>query len=107
MANQIDMVANEFILRLHGQGVSNRRIARLLQLDRGTVARCIRLRTDSKPAGVPAGIGDGVESKPAGVPAEAWGQANCDISLRHGDRQTVTFFWRGGGKLDGCTLRYW
>jgi len=69
MANQIDMVASENILRLHGQGVSNRRIARLLQLDRGTVARCIRLRADPKAAGVPAGIGDGGESKPAGVPA--------------------------------------
>ena len=69
MANQIDMVANEFILRLHGQGVSNRGIARLLQLDRGTVARCIRLRTDSKPAGVPAGIEGSGDSKPARVPA--------------------------------------
>ena len=69
MANQIDMVVNENILRLHGQGVSNRRIARLLKLDRGTVARCIRLRAGSKPSGVPAGIDDGVESKPAGVPA--------------------------------------
>ena len=69
MANQIDMVANESILRLHGQGLSNRSIARLLQLDRETVARCIRLRVDPKPAGVPAGIGDGVEPKPAGVPA--------------------------------------
>jgi len=58
MANQIDMVASENILRLHGQGVSNRRIARLLQLDRGTVAWCIRLRADPKPAGVPVGIGD-------------------------------------------------
>ena len=56
MESQIDMVANENILRLHGQGVSNRGIARLLQLDRGKVARCIRLRADPKPAGVPAGI---------------------------------------------------
>ena len=69
MANHIDMAANESILKLHEQGVSNRRIAKLLQLDRETVARCIRLFGDSKPAGVPAGICDGADSKPAGVPA--------------------------------------
>lgn len=69
MANQIDMVANEAILQLHGQGVSNRRIAKLLELNRETVARYIRIREGAKPAGVPTGIGDGCGSKPATLPA--------------------------------------
>jgi transposase len=48
MANRLKMVMIETILRLHQRGWSNRRIARELGIDRGTVAR--RIRTFKAPS---------------------------------------------------------
>src|SRR5215470_9825783 len=42
MANRLKVAMIETILRLHQRGWSNRRIARELGIDRGTVARQIR-----------------------------------------------------------------
>ena len=59
MANQIKMAMSVSIIELHGRGWSQRRIARVLGLNRETVSRHIRLHEAaeaSKPANLPAGI---------------------------------------------------
>lgn len=70
MANVLKMALIESILSLHAQRWSQRRIARELGIDRGTVQKYLRARlSGSKPANLPTGSGD---SKPAtlpGVPA--------------------------------------
>src|SRR5437763_806412 len=50
MANQLTMADVQSILTLHARGLSARRIARELGVDRGTVGRHVRLSADSKPA---------------------------------------------------------
>lgn len=71
MANQIKMAVSDSIITLYERGWPQRRIARELDVDRGTVARHIDLRraAASKAAGVPAGISGPEEAKPAKVPA--------------------------------------
>lgn len=70
MANVLKMALIESILSLHAQRWSQRRIARELGIDRGTVQKYLRARlSGSKPANLPTGSGS---SKPAtlpGVPA--------------------------------------
>ena len=76
MANVLKMAIIESILSLHAQRWSQRRIARELKVDRGTVRKCLRQRLSvAKPAIAPTGSGDpkpatfrgppGPESKPA------------------------------------------
>src|SRR4051794_35939025 len=50
MANQLKMATVQFILELHAQGWSGRRIARELGVDRETVSRYV---AQSKPANAP------------------------------------------------------
>ena len=74
MANQIKMATSASIIELYVRGWSQRRIARELGLDRGTVSRHIRLHAEtavSKPANVPAGDERDGDSKPAIPPAGA------------------------------------
>ena len=63
MANQIKMAETAAIVRLHEQGWSQRKIARELGLDRGTVNRYLRLA--AKPAIPISGTPDGTDAKPA------------------------------------------
>lgn len=53
MANQLKMAMIEAILRLHQRGWSNRRIARELGIDRGTVARQLRAGPPRANAAIP------------------------------------------------------
>ena len=58
MANVLKMAIAQSIQQLHAAGWSQRRIARELEIDRGTVARYLQPRPpDPKPAIVPAGSG--------------------------------------------------
>ncbi|HEU5433195.1 MAG TPA: helix-turn-helix domain-containing protein [Thermomicrobiales bacterium] len=70
MANLLKMAKLQSILSLHAQQWSQRRIARELGVDRGTVGKYLRQQScGAKPANAPTGSG---ESKPAsltGVPA--------------------------------------
>lgn len=50
MSNQLSVDQQQTILALYQRGWSRRRIARELGLHRDTVARCVSLATDSKPA---------------------------------------------------------
>ena len=77
MANQIKMATSVSIIELHGRGWSQRRIARVLGLNRETVSRHIRLHEAaeaSKPANLPAGIDGAPVSKPAIPPAGTRGR---------------------------------
>ena len=66
MANQLKMATVQFILELHAQGWSGRRIARELGVDRETVSRYV---AQSKPANAPIGrAGESALSNPAGHP---------------------------------------
>ena len=55
MANEISMADKQSIAGLHGQGLSNRRIAGLLGLDRGTVGRQVALLKAQSPPPAPTG----------------------------------------------------
>jgi transposase len=55
MANEISMLDKQAIAGLHGQGLSNRQIARLLDLDRGTVGRQVSLLNAQNPPQAPSG----------------------------------------------------
>jgi IS30 family transposase len=56
MANVLKMAIVQSIRQLHASGWSQRRIARALEIDRGTVARHLRAPPpDSKAAILPAG----------------------------------------------------
>ena len=91
MANQIKMAETAAILRLHEQGWSQRKIARDLGLDRGTVNRYLRLA--AKPAIVIPGEPEVATAKPAilttGVagrqsacaPWSTWIEAQADQGL--------------------------
>mgnify|MGYP000917607212 CR=1 FL=1 len=77
MANELKVAMQQSILTLHEAGRSQRQIARLLGIDRETVARHIRLRqAGSKPAIPTAGSSPPAESDPAiptagsGLPGE-------------------------------------
>lgn len=63
MANQITMAMNDSIITLYAKGWSRRRIARVLDINRETVARYLRLA--SKPAILTPGPDPGDNSKPA------------------------------------------
>jgi len=65
--NQLKVNIQQTILTLHQQGWSGRKIARELDLDRGTVSRY--LRQGAKPALAPSDPGVAAGSKPANVPA--------------------------------------
>jgi transposase len=70
MANQLKMATVSSIQQLHALGWSQRRIARELDLDRGTVARCLNQgRAGPKPAIPPTGSEDPKPATFAGPPA--------------------------------------
>jgi len=76
MANELKMAIVESILTLHALHYSARRIARELNINRGTVNRYLqRAKSDSKPAISPAGS-EG--SKPATFPPAPGALADCD-----------------------------
>jgi len=76
MANELKMAIVESILTLHALHYSARRIARELNINRGTVNRYLqRAKSDSKPAISPAGS-EG--SKPATFPPAPGALAACD-----------------------------
>jgi len=70
MSNLLEVAMIEMILSLHRQGLSQRRIARQLGIDRETVARYLSQPRDAaKPANAPSGsIEAEAESKPANAP---------------------------------------
>jgi len=73
MANELKMATVQSILSLHEKRWSYRRIARELGIDRGTVARYVRLARESaqaEPSSAGAG-GEAAGSKPANAPTGA------------------------------------
>jgi transposase len=70
MSNLLKVAMVNLILSLHRQGLSQRRIARELGVNRETVARHLgRAKIESKPANAPSGSGAAeAESKPANAP---------------------------------------
>jgi transposase len=85
MANLLKMANVQSILLLHAQGWTQRRIARELEIDRGTVRKYVRQQLcGAKPANAPTGSED---SKPANlpmVPAPGPKPANLPIGGRAG-----------------------
>jgi transposase len=70
MSNLLKVAMKDLIFSLHRQGLSQRRIARQLGIDRETVARYLSQPRDAaKPANAPSGsIEAEAESKPANAP---------------------------------------
>ena len=70
MSNLLEVAMIEMILSLHRQGLSQRRIASKLRINRETVARYLSQPPDAaKPANAPSGsIEAEAESKPANAP---------------------------------------
>ena len=70
MSNLLRVAMKDLILSLHRQGLSQRRIARELGVNRETVARCLsRAEVAPKPANAPPGsMAAEAESKPANAP---------------------------------------
>ena len=74
MANQLKMATVQFILSLHAQGWSGRRIARELGVNRETVSRYV---CGSKPANAPIGrAGKSALSNPANAPIRVAGRVS-------------------------------
>jgi transposase len=74
MANQLKMATVQFILSLHAQGWSGRRIARELGVDRETVSRYV---AGSKPANAPINwSGESALSNPAKAPIRVAGRVS-------------------------------
>jgi transposase len=74
MANQLKMATVQFILALHAQGWSGRRIARELGVDRETVSRYV---AGSKPANAPISrSGESALSNPANAPIRVAGRVS-------------------------------
>lgn len=70
MANVLKMALIESILSLHALRWSQRRIARELKIDRGTVGKYLRAwLSGAKPANLPTGSGEAKPATVAGVPA--------------------------------------
>jgi transposase len=71
MSNLLKVAMIDLVLSLHRQGLSQRRIARELGVNRETVARYLsRAKAESKPANAPSGsIAAQAESKPANAPS--------------------------------------
>jgi transposase len=71
MSNLLKVAMIDLILSLHRQGLSQRRIARELGVNRETIARHLnRANAESKPANAPPGsIGPEAEPKPANAPS--------------------------------------
>jgi hypothetical protein len=87
MSNLLKATMIDFILSLHGQGLSQRRIASELGINRETISRHLsQLRDASKPADAPPGsIEAAEESKPANAPhilAAPLPGTNSDLSPR-------------------------
>ncbi|RPI81906.1 MAG: IS21 family transposase, partial [Planctomycetaceae bacterium] len=71
MANEINMAEKQTIAVLHARGVSNRQIAEILQLDRGTVNRQVRLlKIQNRPEAPPGKSSANQAVLGAGVTAE-------------------------------------
>jgi transposase len=70
MANRLKMAIRETIQAFYQRGWSQRRIARELDVDRGTVARYVRgLQDEAKPANAPHGsLTESPDPKPANAP---------------------------------------
>jgi transposase len=83
MSNLLKVAMIDVIISLHRQGLSQRRIARELGVNRETVARYLRrAKIAPEPANAPSGsIADGVESKPANAPP---GSAAPDTAIERG-----------------------
>lgn len=84
MANQLKMAIVSSIQQLQALGWSQRRIARELDLDRGTVARCLNQgRAGPKPAIPPTGSEDPKPATFAGLPAPPGETADRAESADH------------------------
>ena len=70
MSNLLKVAMIDLILSLHRQGLSQRRIASELDINRETVARYLKqAKGASKPANAPSGsVAAEAESKPANAP---------------------------------------
>ena len=98
MANEISMADKQSIAGLHEQGLSNRRIAGLLSLDRGTVGRQVALLKAQKQPPAPTGIfsENGEESRADSVAETvAIGEGNVTAT------EAVRPVGRGTGGPDG------
>jgi IS30 family transposase len=73
MANQLKMAMSQALLALHARGWSQRRIARELGIDRGTVARYLQLAEQAKPA-ISLNGWDQPGAKPANVHIKSSGR---------------------------------
>ena len=83
MANQLKMATVQFILELHAQGWSGRRIARELGVDRETVSRYV---AGSNPANAPiTRAGESALSNPANAPIRVAGRSQqlCGLAGDH------------------------
>jgi hypothetical protein len=72
MANRLSMAKVNAILSLHQSGHSNRRIAKLLGVDRETVGKYVGLAAENPP-NAPTGSGDMPTVIPAGGPNASTG----------------------------------
>jgi transposase len=77
MSNLLKVAMIDQILSLHRQGLSQRRIARELGVNRETVARCLdRIKVAPKPANAPSGsTAQSAEPKPANAPPGSTAQS--------------------------------
>ena len=95
MANQLKMATVQSILSLHEKRWSYRRIARELGVDRGTVARYVRLAAQAAQAEHTLAEPDGeaVASKPANAPTRL-GAKSADAASKSANPGRLDSGWK-------------
>lgn len=102
MANQLKMAMIQALLALHARGWWQRRIARELEINRGTVARYLQLAEQSKPA-ISLGFDPGEQSQnqPFRSPARSRHQVGHAALPRHGAARSARAGYADGAGRSG------